>query len=65
MKKYGIIARNRGMWGGITVWCTGRDGQPLLFDTYEEAAAEAESFRNICRRVNSFTQYFPKEYKED
>ena len=61
--KYGVLARNRGMWGGVTSWCKGSDGKPLLFDTYEEAAAEAEQYRKEAGPVNNFTSYFPKEYK--
>ena len=64
MKKYGVMARNRGMWGGMTSWCKGEDDNPILFDTYEEAEAEAKKYRDMCGRINSFTDYFPKEYEE-
>ena len=64
MKKYGILARNRGMWGGMESWCKDQDGNPILFDTYEEAAAEAEDYRKQAGRVNNFTSFFPKEYDD-
>lgn len=63
MNKFGVMARNRGMWGGMTSWCKGQDGKPILFDTYEEAAAEAEKYRKEAGPINNFTSYFPKEYE--
>ena len=65
MKKFGVLARNRGMRGGMTSWCKDEDGNPLLFDTYDEAAAEAASLREMVGRVNNFTDFFPKEYTEE
>lgn len=64
MKKYGVMARNRGMWGELAGWCVGLDGKPLLFDTYEDAATEAEKYRKEAGQINNFTHYFPKEYSE-
>ena len=64
MKKYGVMARNRGRWGGMTSWCKDRDGEPILFGSYEEAAAEAEKYRKEAGPINNFSDYFPKEYDE-
>lgn len=60
-KKYGVLAINRGRWGGMRSWCH-TDGKVILFDTYEEAAAEAERYRESQGRVNCFTSYSPQEY---
>ena len=64
MKTFGILAINRGMWGGATRWCKGADGKPLLFDTYAEACAEAEKYRREAGPINNFTSSFPQEYTE-
>lgn len=64
MKKFGVMARNRGMWGGRESWCKDEDGKPILFRSYEEAAAEAEKYRREAGPVNNFNSYFPKEYND-
>ena len=58
---YGILARNRGMWG-CTVWCTTEDNKPELYATKEEAQRVAKE-RNDRQVINRFTDYFAEEYK--
>lgn len=62
MKRYGVLARNRGMWGGMESWCKGKDGKPLLYDTYDEAAKKAREIMDSHSNISNFTDYFPKEY---
>lgn len=57
---YGILAKNRGMWG-CTVWCK-RDGEIELYKTKEEAQKVADERNN--RQVNRFTDYFVSVYEE-
>lgn len=60
MKQYGIWARRSAgsVCGAAEAWLK-NDGKPVTFDTYEEAAAEAERLmRDICTPNVS---YFPKE----
>ena len=49
------------MWG-MTSWCMGEDGTPLLFDTIEDAEKKADELNARAGRVNSFTSYFAGEY---
>ena len=60
---YGIIARNRGMWG-CSSWCK-RDGKPDLYATKEEAQRVVDEINATRSPINNFTDYFVKEYKED
>jgi len=60
MKQYGIWARRSAasVCGPAEAWLK-RDGNPVTFDTYEEAAAEAERLRKNCASLN--VSYYPKE----
>lgn len=60
MKQYGIWARrSAGAVCGVAEAWLKNDGKPVTFDTYEEAAAEAERLmKDICTPNVS---YFPKE----
>ena len=60
---YGILARNRGMWGGITVWCKREDGEVELYATEEEAQKIAKE-RNDRQVINRFTDYFVEKYEK-
>lgn len=57
---WGIIARNRGMWG-ISTWCK-KYGEIELFETKEEAQKVADKWNGD--RINRFTEYFVSEYSE-
>lgn len=57
---WGIIARNRGMWG-ITTWCR-KHGEIQLFETKEEAQKVADELNGVM--INRFTDYFVSEYPE-
>ena len=60
MKKYGIWARRSAasVCGASEAWLK-CDGEPVTFDTYEEAFAEAERLMRDIRTAN--VSYFPKE----
>ena len=60
MKQYGIWARRSAasVCGPAEAWLK-RDGKPVTFDTYEEAAAEAE--RLMKNRCTPNVSYYPKE----
>lgn len=60
---YGILARNRGMWGCESM-CKDLDGNVLTFATKEEAQAKANEYNDRCGRINNFTQYFAVEYNQ-
>lgn len=60
MKQYGIWARRSAasVCGYAEAWLK-RDGEPVTFDTYEEAAAEAEVLMKDIQKTN--VSYFPKK----
>jgi len=60
MKQYGIWARRSAasVCGPAEAWLK-RDGEPVTFNTYEEAAVEAERLRKNCSSLN--VSYYPKE----
>lgn len=60
MKQYGIWARRSAgsICGATEAWLK-NDGKPITFDTYEEAATEAERLMRDIRTPN--VSYFPKE----
>lgn len=60
MKQYGIWARRSAasVCGSAEAWLK-RGGEPVTFDTYEEAAQEAERLRKNCASLN--VSYYPKE----
>lgn len=60
MKQYGILARRSAgsICGAAEAWLK-NDGKPITFDTYEEAAAEAERLMRGIRTPN--VSYLPKE----
>lgn len=62
IKQYGILARRSAasICGAAESWVK-RDGTPLIFGTYEEAAAEAERLNERMGPVNRTVEYFPKE----
>lgn len=61
-KKFGILARRSALsvCGAAEAWLQ-RDGQPVTFFTYEEAAAEALRLNDRAGLVNRAVEYFPKE----
>ena len=58
---YGIMARNRGMWG-CTAWCK-RGDEVELYATKEEAQKVADE-RNNRQVINRFTDYFVSKYED-
>ena len=60
MKQYGILARRSAasVCGPAEAWLK-QEGEPLTFDTYEEAATEAKRLMQDIRTPN--VSYFPKE----
>jgi len=60
MKQYGIWARRSAasVCGPAEAWLK-RDGEPVTFDTYEEAAAEADRLMKNLGTPN--VSYYPKE----
>lgn len=62
VKQYGILARRSvaSICGAAESWVK-RDGMPVIFGTYEEAAAEAERLNGRMGSVNRAIEYFPKE----
>jgi hypothetical protein len=60
MIQYGIWARRSAgsIFGAAEAWLK-NDGKPITFDTYEEAATEAERLMRDIRTPN--VSYFPKE----
>lgn len=61
-KQYGILARRSAasICGAAESWVK-RNGKPLVFGTYEEAAAEIERLNGGMGPVNRTVEYFPKE----
>lgn len=61
-KRFGILARRSAMsvCGAAEAWLQ-RDGKPISFATYEEAAEEAQRLNDRMGSVNRTVQYFPKE----
>lgn len=62
IRQYGIWARRNALsvCGSAEAWLK-LDGEPLTFDTYEEAAAEAKRLNEGIALVNRTVEYFPKE----
>ena len=60
---YGILAKNRGMWG-CTTWCK-KNGEIELYKTKEEAQKVVDEINANRSPVNNFTSYFVEEWKED
>ena len=60
MQQYGIWARRSAVsvCGPAEAWLK-RNGEPVTFDTYEEAAAEANRLMNKAGSAN--VSYYPKE----
>lgn len=56
---YGILCKNRGMWGGMSSWMTS-DGKTLIFPTEKSAQNYVDKFEKRRSRVNNFTSYFVK-----
>ena len=59
---WGILAKNRGMWG-CSMWCKGIDGEIELFPTKEEAQKVADKYNDGRSPINCFTQYFAVKYE--
>ena len=61
-KQYGVLARRSAtsVCGAAESWVK-RDGMPVVFGTYEEAAAETERLNGRIGPVNRTVEYFPKE----
>ncbi|MGX8699913.1 DUF7768 domain-containing protein [Caproiciproducens sp.] len=62
IRQYGILARRSALsiCGSAEAWLK-QDGEPVTFDTYEEAAAEARRLNEGMGPVNRTVEYFPKE----
>lgn len=58
---YGILCRNRGMWGGIDSWMT-KDGKTLRFKTEQDAKRYLNKIETGRSRVNNFTNYFVSKF---
>lgn len=62
IRQYGILARRGALsvCGPAEAWLK-QDGEPITFDTYEEAATEARRLNEGMGPVNRTVEYFPKE----
>jgi hypothetical protein len=62
VKRFGILARRNAIsvCGAAEAWLQ-RDGKPITFATYEEAAEEAQRLNDNMGPVNRTVQYFPKK----
>jgi hypothetical protein len=62
IKQYGILARwsAASICGAAESWLK-QEGNPLVFGTYEKAAAEAERLSDRMGPVPRTVEYFPKE----
>lgn len=61
---YGVLAKNRGMWG-FECWCKGSDGKELTFATKEEAQKVADEYNANRPVINNFTEYFAVKYGKE
>jgi len=57
--KYGILAATRpdSMWGRTIRWRSGRYGQPLVFDTMEQAQEAARAFNDQHGLLNDIYEH--------
>ena len=57
--KYGVIAATRpdSMWGRTIRWRSGRHGQPLAFDTMEQAQEVAKAFNDQLGPLNDMYEH--------
>ena len=57
--RYGVAASTRpdSVWGSTRRWCQGKDGQPLAFETEEQAKEAALAFAEQNGRLNCWTDY--------
>lgn len=57
--KYGIQAATRpdSMWGRTIRWRSGRHGQPLAFDTMEQAQEAAKAFNDQHGPLNDIYEH--------
>ena len=62
VKRFGILGRRSAMsvCGAAEAWLQ-RDGKPITYTTYKEAAEEAQRLNDNMGPVNRTVQYFPKE----
>ena len=58
--EWGILCKNRGMWGGMESWLK-HHGKTVRFRTEEEARKYAQELRDSQGRVNNFNSYFVKK----
>lgn len=56
-----VMARNRGMWGGMTSPVVGQDGEVIYYKTRAEAEAAARRYREDGGRINNFNSYFVEQ----
>lgn len=61
-KQFGIwaVRSSASICGAAQAWAK-KDGKPMQFDTYEEAASVAESYNRECHSIN--VHYCPKEMR--
>ena len=64
MKKYGVwaVRSAASVCGPAEAWLKS-NGKPITFDSYEEAAAKAESLMNNIGTTN--VSYYPKEMRQE
>jgi hypothetical protein len=62
IRQYGILACRSvlSVCGPAEAWLK-QDGEPVTFDTYEEATTEAERLNENMGPINRAMEYFPKE----
>ncbi|QKN24057.1 MULTISPECIES: DUF4406 domain-containing protein [Caproicibacterium] len=62
IRQYGILARRSALsvCGSAEAWVK-QDGEPVTFDTYEEAATEAGRLNEGIGPVNRTVEYFPQK----
>lgn len=64
MKQYGVwaVRSANSVCGGPQSWCK-NNGEPIKFDTCEQAAAHAKSLNENAYRPN--VHYYPKEMEPE
>ncbi len=59
-KKYVIICKNNGMWGGMESVLK-NNGVEIIFESKEEAQKKVKEIEERQSRVNNFNSYFVEE----
>lgn len=69
MSKYGISEETilSSPWKITNKWCKGENNKPIVFNTYEEATAEAQRIGDSKENANihRFYNYYPQEFSQE